>query len=131
MAAPHEAPPPPAASNFVDRDDDVGPGKRFVGLAPRRYREPMTAVTARLAPEIELTADSDYLTCVFGARQEHFPADEQLFASNGRQLRDLTLSLVDGWRTELRQIMSHQDPASIPIYRCVPAFLREPGKQPA
>ncbi|GAA1925878.1 FAD-dependent oxidoreductase [Streptantibioticus ferralitis] len=92
----------------------VGPGRRFVGLAPVQYREPMHKVTARLAPDIELQAESDYVTCVFGARQEQFPCtDAELFAMNGEELQALTLSLLEGWHPQMRQIVSGQDPASI------------------
>ncbi len=92
----------------------VGPGLRFVGLAPVRYREPMHEVTARLAPGMELPAESDYVTCVFGARREQFPCtDAELFAMSGEQLRALTLTLVEGWHPRLRGMVSGQDPASI------------------
>ncbi|MET8627647.1 NAD(P)/FAD-dependent oxidoreductase [Kitasatospora sp. NPDC004669] len=92
----------------------VGPERRFVGLAPVQYREPMREVTARLAPDIALGDDSDYLACVFGARRELFPCtDAELFAMNGAQLRALTLSLVEGWHPGLVGAVSRQDPASI------------------
>ncbi|WP_330276113.1 FAD-dependent monooxygenase [Lentzea sp. NBC_00516] len=92
----------------------VGPEKRFVGLAPVRYREPMHRATARIAPEIELSDDSDYLACVFGARREQFPCtDEDLFAMEGPRLRALTLSLLEGWHPVLADVVSAQDPASI------------------
>ncbi|MFJ9371488.1 FAD-dependent oxidoreductase [Nocardia sp. NPDC101769] len=92
----------------------VGPGRRFVGLAPVQYREPIDRVTARLAPSIALSADSDYLTCVFGARREQFPStDEELFAMSGAELRALTVSLLQGWDPRLVDIVSCQDPASI------------------
>ncbi|MER6386076.1 NAD(P)/FAD-dependent oxidoreductase [Streptomyces sp. NPDC001250] len=92
----------------------VGPQRRFVGLAPVQYREPMHQVTARLAPGVELSDDSDYLACVFGARREQFPCgDAELFAMSGAQLQALTLSLVEGWHPQLIKIVARQDPASI------------------
>ncbi|GAA1235311.1 FAD-dependent monooxygenase [Kitasatospora nipponensis] len=92
----------------------VGPERRFVGLAPVQYREPMHQVTARLAPDIELGDDSAYLACVFGARREQFPCtDAELFAMGGADLRALTLSLVEGWHPGPVETVSRQDPASI------------------
>ncbi|MFI1368334.1 FAD-dependent oxidoreductase [Streptomyces griseochromogenes] len=92
----------------------VGPERRFVGLAPVQYREPMHEVTARLAPGVELGDDSDYLACVFGARREQFPcSDAELFAMTGAELQALTLSLVEGWHPGLVETVSRQDPASI------------------
>jgi 2-polyprenyl-6-methoxyphenol hydroxylase-like FAD-dependent oxidoreductase len=92
----------------------VGPRQRFVGLAPVQYREPMHQATARISPDIEISDDSDYLACVFGARREQFPCtDQELFAMDGAQLRALTLSLVQGWHPELVEIVARQDPASI------------------
>ncbi|MEY9963502.1 2-polyprenyl-6-methoxyphenol hydroxylase-like FAD-dependent oxidoreductase [Streptacidiphilus sp. MAP12-16] len=92
----------------------IGPGKRFVGLAPVQYRESMHQASARLAPDIELSDDSDYLACVFGARREQIPCtDEELFAMTGAELQALTLSLVEGWHPGLVGIVSRQDPASI------------------
>lgn len=92
----------------------VGPGRRFIGLAPVQYRETMRQATARLAPSIELTADSDYLTCVFGARQEQLPcSDEELFAMSGTALQALTLSLLEGWHPLVREIVSRQNPTTI------------------
>ncbi|MFE2964533.1 FAD-dependent oxidoreductase [Streptomyces sp. NPDC059340] len=92
----------------------VGPERRFVGLAPVQYREPMHEVTARLAPDIELSDESDYLACVFGARRDQFPcSDAELFAMSGAELQTLTLSLVEGWHPGLVEIVSRQDPASI------------------
>ncbi|MFB8179542.1 FAD-dependent oxidoreductase [Streptomyces sp. NPDC055966] len=92
----------------------VGPYRRFVGLAPVQYREPMHQVTTRLAPGIELSDDSDYLTCVFGARREQFPcSDAELFTMSGGELQALTLSLVQGWHPRLVEAVSRQDAASI------------------
>jgi 2-polyprenyl-6-methoxyphenol hydroxylase-like FAD-dependent oxidoreductase len=92
----------------------LGPERRFLGLAPVRYREPQHKATARLAPEIALSADSDYLACVFGARCEQLPCtDEQLFAMDGPGLQETTLSLLEGWHPRLAEIVSRQDPASI------------------
>ncbi|WP_211769368.1 FAD-dependent oxidoreductase [Kutzneria sp. CA-103260] len=92
----------------------VGPQRRFLGLAPVRYREPMRQAAARIAPEIELSEDSDYLVCVFGARRELFPcSDEELFAMDGPRLRALTLSQVAGWDPALVEIVSAQDPVTI------------------
>ncbi|MGW3196084.1 FAD-dependent oxidoreductase [Streptomyces sp. NPDC001118] len=92
----------------------VGPQRRFVGFAPVQYREPMHQVTARLAPGVELSDDSDYLACVFGARREQFPCgDAELFAMSGAQLQALTLSLVEGWHPQLIETVARQDPASI------------------
>ncbi|MFD6156452.1 FAD-dependent oxidoreductase [Nocardia sp. NPDC060256] len=92
----------------------VGPGKRFVGLAPVQFREPIHQVTERLAPGVLLDDESDYLTCVFGARTEQFPcSDEELLAMDGAGLRALTRSLLAGWHPRLIDIVSHQDPASI------------------
>ncbi|WP_327070786.1 FAD-dependent oxidoreductase [Kitasatospora sp. NBC_01302] len=92
----------------------VGSQHRFVGLAPVQYREAMHEVTAHLAPELELSDDSDYLACVFGARREQFPCtDGELFAMNGAQLLALTLSLVEGWHPRLVRIVARQHPASI------------------
>ncbi|MGW2256029.1 FAD-dependent oxidoreductase [Kitasatospora sp. NPDC001660] len=79
-----------------------------------RYREPVRRAAARLAPGIELTEDSDYLACVFGARREQFPCgDEELFAMDGSGLRALTLSMVEGWDSRLVETVSRQDPASL------------------
>ncbi|MER6571660.1 FAD-dependent monooxygenase [Streptomyces sp. NPDC001093] len=92
----------------------VGPQRRFVGLAPVRYREPVSQAAARLGPGIELTEDSNYLACVFGARREQFPCgDEELFAMDGSGLRALTLSMVEGWDSRLVETVSRQDPASL------------------
>ncbi|MFI6055595.1 FAD-dependent oxidoreductase [Streptomyces violascens] len=92
----------------------VGPQLRFLGLAPVRYREPMHQVTARLAPDIALSEDSDYLACVFGARPDQLPCtDAELFAMQGGELRAVTLSLLKGWHPRLIDIVSRQDPASI------------------
>ncbi|MBT2233067.1 NAD(P)/FAD-dependent oxidoreductase [Nonomuraea sp. NEAU-A123] len=92
----------------------VGPERRFVGLAPMQYREPMHEVTARLAPDLELSDDSDYLACVFGARREQFPCgNAELFAMSGAELRAQTLSLVEGWHPGLVETVSRQDPTSI------------------
>lgn len=79
-----------------------------------QYREAVHEVTARLAPGLELSDDSDYLACVFGARREQFPCtDSELFAMNGAQLLALTLSLVEGWHPRLVRIVARQHPASI------------------
>ncbi|MBF9069865.1 FAD-dependent oxidoreductase [Streptacidiphilus fuscans] len=92
----------------------VGPERRFVGLAPVRYREPIHEAAARLAPGTELSADRDYLACVFGARREQFPcSDAELFALGGVGLRALTLSLVEGWHPRLVEAVSRQDPDSL------------------
>jgi 2-polyprenyl-6-methoxyphenol hydroxylase-like FAD-dependent oxidoreductase len=92
----------------------IGPGKRFVGLAPVQYREPMRQATARLAPDVRLSEDSDYLACVVGARREQLPCtDQELFAMNGADLQALTLSLVEGWDPGLVRIVSGQDPDSV------------------
>ncbi|MGN5377198.1 FAD-dependent oxidoreductase [Streptomyces lasalocidi] len=92
----------------------IGPQRRFLGLAPVQYREPQHEVTARLAPGIELSDDSDYLACVFGVRREQLPCrDEKLFAMSGAELRAMALSLLEGWHPRLAEIVSHQDPASV------------------
>ncbi|MEY9934057.1 2-polyprenyl-6-methoxyphenol hydroxylase-like FAD-dependent oxidoreductase [Catenulispora sp. GP43] len=92
----------------------LGPDKRFVGLAPVRFRAPMAQATARLAPDMQLGDESDYLACVFGARRELFPCtDSELFAMKGGDLRALTLSLVQGWDPRLVEMVADQDPASI------------------
>ncbi|MEZ0110117.1 2-polyprenyl-6-methoxyphenol hydroxylase-like FAD-dependent oxidoreductase [Catenulispora sp. EB89] len=91
----------------------TGPDKRFVGLAPVQYRQPMHAATARHAPGIALSADDDYLTCVFGARRELVPADDKLFAMTGVELRDLELAHVEGWDPVVGAIVAAQDAASI------------------
>ncbi|KAA2261501.1 hypothetical protein F0L68_17150 [Solihabitans fulvus] len=38
----------------------VGPRRRFVGLAPAQYRQPMREATGRVAATIELGDDNDY-----------------------------------------------------------------------
>jgi 2-polyprenyl-6-methoxyphenol hydroxylase-like FAD-dependent oxidoreductase len=91
----------------------TGPDKRFVGLAPVRYRRPMRAAAAQYAPDIELSDDSDYLTCVFGARRELLPADDKLFAMNGAELRDLELAQTEGWDPVVGRIITAQDTESI------------------
>lgn len=80
----------------------IGPEQRFVGLSPVQYREPMSQMTASLAPDIALSDESDYLACVFGARKEQLPCtDEQLFRMRGTDLQTLALSLLGagtpGW----------------------------------
>lgn len=92
----------------------LGPDRRFVGLAPVQYRETMAHAAARLAPGIELSEDTDYLACVFGARRELLACtDEELFGMKGQDLRELSLRLLEGWHPALREIVSRQDPASI------------------
>ncbi|GAA2746016.1 FAD-dependent oxidoreductase [Kitasatospora cinereorecta] len=107
----------------------VGPERRFVGLAPVQYREPMTRVTARLAPDIALSEDGDYLACVLGARREQLPCtDDELFAMDSDQLRALTRSMVADWHPRLVEIVSRQDPASIfpvTVRTSVPIAVRE------
>ncbi|WP_438296457.1 FAD-dependent oxidoreductase [Streptomyces sp. HUAS TT7] len=92
----------------------VGAERRFVGLAPVQYRQPMRQAAGRIAPQIELSDDSDYLACVVGARREQFPCtDQELFAMDGPQLRALALPLVKGWHPRLVEIVARQDPASL------------------
>jgi 2-polyprenyl-6-methoxyphenol hydroxylase-like FAD-dependent oxidoreductase len=87
----------------------IGPDKRFVGLAPVQYRQSMAAATAEHAPDIELSADGAYLTCVFGARRELMPDDDKLFALDGTQLRDLALTMTEDWDPVVRRIVAAQD----------------------
>ncbi|GGU99001.1 monooxygenase [Streptomyces albospinus] len=92
----------------------AGLSRRFVGLAPVRYREPMRRLTARLAPDLVLTKDTDCLACVFGARREPLPCTvDKLFTKSGTELQALTLSLLEGWHPLLMEIVSRQEPASI------------------
>ncbi|MEV7598846.1 FAD-dependent monooxygenase [Kitasatospora sp. NPDC089797] len=92
----------------------LGPQRRFLGLAPVRYREPQQEAAARLAPGIALSPDTDYLACVFGARREQLPCtDEQLFGLDGAGRQALTLSLLDGWHPALAELVARQDPASV------------------
>ena len=91
----------------------IGPDKRFVGLAPVQYRQPMRAAVDAHDPGIALSDDSDYLTCVFGARSELMPTDAELFALPGARLRDLELAQTDGWDPAVRRIIAAQDAASI------------------
>lgn len=108
----------------------TGPDKRFVGLAPVRYRQPMREAAAVHAPTIALSDDSDYLTCVFGARSELMPADDELFAMNGSQLRDLELAQTDGWDPAVQRIVAAQDTETIfpvSVRSSVPHDGWEPG----
>lgn len=82
----------------------IGPDKRFVGLGPVRYPAPF----AQVSTDIQLTDDTDYLTCVVGARYSLFPDDLA-----GRDLQALALSLLDGWHPQVREIVASQDPATI------------------
>ncbi|MER7673622.1 NAD(P)/FAD-dependent oxidoreductase [Kitasatospora sp. NPDC096128] len=108
----------------------LGPERRFLGLAPVQYREPQHEATARLAPEIALSADGDYLACVFGARREQLPCtDEQLFGMSGGRLQAMTLALLEGWHPRMTEIVSRQDPASIfpvAVRTSVPVAAWEP-----
>ena len=92
----------------------VGPDRRFVGLAPVHYREPLPQAASRIAPDIALDADTDYLTCVVGARRELFPVpDTELFALDGVALRTFASTMTEGWHPLVRELLLRQDPATI------------------
>jgi 2-polyprenyl-6-methoxyphenol hydroxylase-like FAD-dependent oxidoreductase len=108
----------------------IGPQRRFLGLAPVQYREPQHEATARLAPEIALSEDSDYLACVFGARREQLPCtDEQLFSMSGPDLQSMTLSLLEGWDPRLAATSPARARPRSSRSRSAPACPSRPGRR--
>jgi 2-polyprenyl-6-methoxyphenol hydroxylase-like FAD-dependent oxidoreductase len=91
----------------------LGPGKRFVGLAPVKAGRQRVEAAAELAPGLRLDNHGDYLMCLFGARREYFGrSDEQLRALAGDGLRRLVLEMTDGWHGDLRRLLARSDPTS-------------------
>ncbi|MFI6043945.1 FAD-dependent oxidoreductase [Nocardia sp. NPDC051321] len=84
----------------------VGPGNRFVGIAPVEYRERPTAAAVRLAPEVALEPATNTLAVMFGRRLDRLGcSDQELRAASGRELRDLVLEQLAGWYPLVTEIV--------------------------
>lgn len=92
----------------------LGPGHRFVGVAPVQYRESPDRAARRLAPNIDLTPCGDSLAVMFGQRRENIGlGDEKLSRVDGEQLRDLVLDQLRGWHPLLCDLIERWSPATI------------------
>ena len=92
----------------------VGPGNRFVGIAPVQYRLPPAKAAIRLAPEIDFPPTGDTLAAMFGCRLDCLGlSDTQLRAASGRRLRELVLEHLSGWHPLITRIVERWTPSSI------------------
>ncbi|MEV4129924.1 NAD(P)/FAD-dependent oxidoreductase [Nocardia sp. NPDC049707] len=92
----------------------VGPGNRFVGIAPVQYRLPPATAATRLAPEITFPPIDDTLAVMFGCRLDHLGlSDTQLRAASGRRLRESVLEHLSGWHPLVTRIVERWTPTSI------------------
>lgn len=106
-----EALPPAMVSVF---NSVVGPGQRFIGLAPVQYRERPDRAARRLAPEVALGSTEDSLAVMFGRRLELIGLnDDALRQATGEQLRDLVLEQIHGWHPLLRRVIEEWSPSTV------------------
>lgn len=103
---------PPAMSSLFN--SVVGPGQRFVGVAPVEYREQPTAAARRLLPHVVLPSVEDTLAVMFGRRRELLAlTDDELRESSGARRRDLVLDQIRGWHPLLVRIVEDWTPSTI------------------
>ncbi|WP_330230517.1 FAD-dependent monooxygenase [Nocardia sp. NBC_00508] len=99
----HRALPPEMVSVF---NSVVGPGNRFVGIAPVQYRQPPAEAASRLAPEVAFEPTEDSLAVMFGSRLDQLGlSDSELRAASGRRLRDMVLERLSGWHPLVTRIV--------------------------
>lgn len=92
----------------------VGPGRRFLGLAPVQYRERPDRAAPRLAPEVALGPAGDSLAVMFGRRREVIGlSDDALRRAAGEQLRDLVLDQIRDWHPLLRHVIEEWSPSTV------------------
>ncbi|WP_228787331.1 FAD-dependent oxidoreductase [Nocardia terpenica] len=92
----------------------VGPGHRFVGIAPVQYLEPPHIAASRLAPEVALEPAEDGLAVMFGRRLDRLGlSDRELRAASGRQLRDLVLDQLHGWNPLMTRVVRDWTPSTV------------------
>ncbi|WP_433337535.1 FAD-dependent oxidoreductase [Spirillospora sp. CA-294931] len=92
----------------------VGPGQRFLGIAPVEYRERPSAAAARLAPQVDLGSAHDSLAVMFGRRRELLGlGDEELRTAPGERLRDVVRGQIAAWHPLLRRIVAEWDASTL------------------
>ncbi|MEU7219477.1 FAD-dependent oxidoreductase [Nocardia iowensis] len=92
----------------------VGPGNRFVGIAPVQYRQPLVAAASRLAPEVTFEPAEDTLAVMFGRRRDRLGlSDSELRAASGRRLREVVLEQISGWHPLVTRIIEKWTPSSV------------------
>lgn len=92
----------------------LGPGHRFVGIAPVEYREPPARAASRLAPEVVFEPIENTLAVMFGRRADQLPmTDADLRAASGHRLRELALTQLRDWHPLLTRIVGDWTPHSI------------------
>ncbi|WP_229908294.1 FAD-dependent oxidoreductase [Amycolatopsis oliviviridis] len=103
---------PPAMSSVFN--SVVGPGRRFLGIAPVEYRERPRAAAARLASRVELDPAEDSLAVMFGRRRESLGlSDEELLTASGERLREVVLGQLGGWHPLLRRVVADWDTSTL------------------
>ncbi|MFF0488536.1 FAD-dependent oxidoreductase [Nocardia sp. NPDC004068] len=104
---------PPAMLSSVF-NSVVGPGNRFLGIAPVRYRVPPATAANRLAPELAFPPIGDTLAVMFGRRLDRLGlSDSQLRAASGRRLRDRVLEQLAGWHPLITGVVEGWTPESV------------------
>jgi salicylate hydroxylase len=79
--------------------------------------------TLQAHPGLLFDNRSDYLFWAFIARQEKYPAQEELQQLDGTALQQLVLKLIAGWHPRIRQLVRESDPSTIigkPLYTSLP-----------
>jgi 2-polyprenyl-6-methoxyphenol hydroxylase-like FAD-dependent oxidoreductase len=92
----------------------VGPNRKYVGVAPVERREPIQRVVDRLAPDVRLDPNADYMSFGFGGRLEVLPcSDDELRTMTGPELLAMALDELAGWHPRVRRIAEHCDPETL------------------
>lgn len=92
--------------NLVRHDDTA------MVLAAYRTREPFGQAISRLAPEIDLTPQQDYVMFAVVVPEDRASVEE-IWDSDGEHLRDLATTLIDGWHPDLIRLVQNSDTTSL------------------
>lgn len=88
--------------------------KVFLGIGSVRFPEPTEVAAARLAEDVHLTAQEDYVVGIVGGRREYFPVDlATLRVADGKALQSVAIELLRAWPEQSRALIERCDPDSV------------------
>ncbi|WP_033289442.1 FAD-dependent oxidoreductase [Amycolatopsis jejuensis] len=92
-----------------------GPDHQHIGIAPVHAR----CANPDLPTGLTLTDTADYVMCLFAARTELLPPDDELRTGTGRWLRDLTADLARAWQPAAADLLARAETGTF-----FPIFMR-------
>ncbi len=103
----------------------------FLGLGSVDFPTPPDQAGETLASGLSLQQRDDYLVCIVGGRQEHFPLDHDgVKAASSEQLQRVAADMLADWPDQAAAVVRAGDPSSfffVDMYTSVPCTLDRPA----